>query len=84
MNIDIRRKTRVGRSSHCQIEIGGKRSLNSNKPHNKINSKITISTAETEVNFAKDSEKRLKSRDIYSLKGFAEKMLTPEPGGSTT
>ena len=45
---------------------------------------MAISTSKTASNFTKDSKTRLKSRDIYSLKGFCEKMSTPEPEGSTT
>ena len=73
LNTDMRRKTRAGGSSHWPIAIGGKTSLNSNKLHSETNSKRTISTAKTEADFTKDPKTSLKSRDIYSLKGFAGK-----------
>ena len=60
-DIDMRRNTRAGRSSHWQIAIGDQPSLNSNKLNSEINSKITISTAKTAVDFTKASKERLKS-----------------------
>ena len=52
-NVDMRRQTRVGRSPHWQIAMGGKASLNSNKLHRHINSKIATAKSKTESNFAK-------------------------------
>ena len=80
LNADMRRKTRVGRSSHWQIAIVGKPSLNANNMHIDTNSKIATSTSQTKVNFAKDSKIRLKSSDIYSQKGLRDKNVYARTG----
>ena len=83
LDADMRRKTRAVGNSHWETVIGGRLSLNSNKLHSDINSKIATSTSKTEAEFTKDPKIRLKSRDIYTQKGFGDKkMLTPEHDGS--
>ena len=49
LNIDMRRKTRAGGSSHGETAIGGKPSLNANKLNSNTNPKIATSKAKTEV-----------------------------------
>ena len=38
LEIDMRRKSRAGQSSHCEMALGDKTALNSNKLHSKDNS----------------------------------------------
>ena len=81
----MRRQTRAGRCSHWQMALGCKPSLNSNKLHSRGNSKTAFPTTKTNLDFAKESEILIKSKDIYSQQGFfGGNMITPEPEGITS
>ena len=72
-NVDKRRKTRMGRSSHLQIALGCKTALNSNKLHIVDNSKTVFETGKTKAGLSKETEIQIKSKDIYPQQCFCEK-----------
>ena len=63
-DIDMRRTTRAGSSSHWEIAIGGKPSHNSDKMRKIINLKRTSPTTKTEVRFIQVAKTGSKSRSI--------------------
>ena len=76
LNIDMRRKTRAGRSSHSQIVLGGGVSL----PLIRINcilaiiQKLHFQREKTKAHFPKEPKIPLKSKDIYPQRGFRAKI----------
>ena len=69
-DIDMRRKTRAGRSSHWEMMLGCNPSLNSNKLHIEDNSITAFETAKTSLCLSKETEIQINSKDIYQVQGF--------------
>ena len=77
-NIDMRRKTRAGRNPHCEMALGCKPPLNSNKLNIGDNSKNAFETAKTRAELPKETKIPTKPNDISPLRGFCEKLITPD------
>ena len=81
MDINMRQKTRAGRSSQWKIETDGKPSLNSKQLHGG-NSKRTILKAKTLAIRKQINKTKLKSKGIGPRKGFPqENTSASEPAG---
>ena len=75
----MRRKTRAGRSSHWQIVIGGKPSLNSEKLRKIINSARTISTENRSAIYI-SRQKRIKIYEYLLAKRFLRGGMSSQGG----
>ena len=71
----------MGRSSDWRMGVGGRPSINSKQMHKTINSKRTILRANTLEKEHNGGKTCVKSRGMYSRKGFCKKMLASGPAG---
>ena len=56
LDIDMRRKTRAGRSSHWEMVLGCKNPLNSDKLNNEGNSITALKSAKTSAKLPKEKK----------------------------